>query len=94
MHKKSAAFSVRKIVLMLLVLAIVAFAMMTDIRHAEAVGDLYTCTYFSDETHTQAVGGRGGACCGGRNDWGVTSPYVVCHPLACTDVICGPIDEK
>jgi hypothetical protein len=92
MHENSTSFSSRKIILMLLVLAIVAFAMVTNTRQAEAVSDLYTCTYYSDAAHTHAVGGRGGACCGGRNDWGVTSPYVTCHPLACTDVICGPID--
>jgi hypothetical protein len=88
MQEKSAFPLARKIVLMLLVLAITAFALIANVQRVEAVGDLYTCTYYSDASHTTVVGTRGGACCGRNGNTGVTSPYSSCHMLACTDVIC------
>jgi hypothetical protein len=88
MQEKSASLLARKFVLMLLVLALVAFA--ANVQRVEAVGSLYTCTYYSDASHTTAVGTRGGACCGRNGNWGVTSPYSVCHELACTNVLCDP----
>jgi hypothetical protein len=88
MQERAASSAVRKIVLMLLVLAVVAFAMTANVQRVEAVGNLYVCTYYSDAAHTTVVGARGGGCCGRTTNWGVTSPYSVCYPLACTDVIC------
>jgi hypothetical protein len=94
MQEKSASFFLRKIILMLLVLAVVAVTLTTGVRRAEAVSNLYTCTFYSDATYTVPVGGEGGACCGGTNDWGITTPYPICHPLACTNALCGdgPLD--
>ncbi len=87
MQQRTTPPAVRKIILMLLVLAVVAFAMTANVQRVEAVGNLYVCTYYSDATYTVPVGRRGGSCCQDEN-WGVTSSYSICHPLACTDVLC------
>ncbi|MCB1054805.1 MAG: hypothetical protein KDD11_04745 [Acidobacteria bacterium] len=46
------------------------------------------CVYYSDATHTTAVGARGRGCCGEVISWGITSPYVHCERLYCPTVIC------
>jgi len=46
------------------------------------------CVYYSDKKMTNAVGARGTGCCGAVINWGVTSQYVKCERLYCTDQIC------
>ena len=89
MRENSALFSVRKIVLTALLLAVVAFAL-ADLKPAEAVviAGPHVCTYYSDGTYRTAVGARGTGCCNSTISWGVTSPYKRCERLYCTDVVC------
>jgi hypothetical protein len=90
MHETSIPFSVRKLVLMVLVLAIMTFALTVDVMRAEAVviAGPSICTYYSDATYTTAVGARGTGCCNKPISWGVTSAYKRCERLYCPDVIC------
>ena len=46
------------------------------------------CTYYSGPNYKNVVGARGTGCCGSVISWGVTSPYVRCERLYCTDQIC------
>ena len=46
------------------------------------------CVYYKDATFKKAVGARGTGCCGEPISWGVTSAYVKCERLYCTDVVC------
>ena len=46
------------------------------------------CTYYSGPNFKTVVGARGTGCCGSVISWGVTSPYVRCERLYCTDQIC------
>ena len=89
MRENSPLPSVRKIVLTLLLLAVVAFAL-ADLKPAEAVviAGPHLCTYYSNSSYTTAVGGRGTGCCNTVISWGVTSPYSRCERLYCTDVLC------
>ena len=48
----------------------------------------HLCTYYSSASMKKAVGGRGVGCCGETISWGVTTPYVRCQTLYCTDVLC------
>ncbi len=89
MRESSALFSVRKLVLMVFLLAVVAFAL-AGLRPAEAVviAGPHVCTYYSDATYRTAVGARGTGCCNSTISWGVTSSYSRCERLYCTDVVC------
>ncbi len=89
MRENPALFPVRKVVLTLLLLAVVAFAL-AAIQPAEAVviAGPHICTYYSDASRTTAVGARGTGCCNSVISWGVTSPYSRCERLYCPDVIC------
>jgi uncharacterized protein DUF6289 len=89
MHEKVTLFSTRKIVLMVFLLAVLAFALATDVRHAEAafIG-LGVCSYYSDASFTTVVGARGTGCCGATINWGITTPYQRCERLYCTDQVC------
>ena len=46
------------------------------------------CTYYKDATYKKVVGARGTGCCGEVINWGVTSAYVKCERLYCTQQIC------
>ena len=82
--------TVRKLVLMALLLAIAVLALTADGRQAEAVviAGPSVCTYYSNATYTTAVGARGTGCCNAPINWGITTPYKRCERLYCTDVIC------
>jgi hypothetical protein len=82
--------TLRKIALVVCMLAILAFAMSADIRRAEAVviGGPHVCAYYSDATFTTVVGARGTGCCGHVINWGITTPFKKCERLLCPDVIC------
>ncbi|MFY9824414.1 MAG: DUF6289 family protein [Thermoanaerobaculia bacterium] len=88
MHEKVSPFSTRKIVLMAFLLAVLAFAMTADVRHAEAIAGPSVCSYYSDATFTTVVGARGTGCCGETISWGITTPYQRCQRLYCTDQLC------
>jgi hypothetical protein len=89
MHEKATLFSARKIVLMAFLLAVLAFALAADIRHAEAAfGGPSVCSYYSDATFTTVVGARGTGCCGEPINWGITTPYKRCEVLYCTQSLC------
>jgi hypothetical protein len=55
---------------------------------AVIIGGPGVCVYYSSKNYQTAVGARGTGCCGAVINWGVTSPYVKCERLYCTDQIC------
>ncbi len=46
------------------------------------------CTYYDSAKFRNVVGARGTGCCGAVINWGVTSSFVRCERLYCTDQIC------
>ena len=46
------------------------------------------CTYYSDAKYKTVVGARGTGCCGEVISWGVTSLYMKCQVLYCTQGLC------
>lgn len=77
----------RKISLVVCMLALVALALYAPGRRAEAAG-AFVCAYYSDATYTTVVGARGTGCCGDPISWGITTPYKKCQILLCPDVVC------
>jgi len=60
----------------------------SSLPKSDALAGPSLCTYYKDATYRKAVGGRGTGCCGEVISWGVTSKYVKCETLLCTDVLC------
>lgn len=79
-----------KVLLAVVVLLVGVAIYMATLPKSDAIiiGGPSICTYYSSATYKKAVGGRGTGCCGEVISWGVTSPYVKCERLYCTDVIC------
>lgn len=76
-------FDVRKILLTALLIAVAAaFTAPASAFAAKS------CTYYSDGTYSQAVGGYSEGCCGGFTSWGQFTPYRRCQTLLCPDVVC------
>ena len=82
--------TLRKIALVACMLVVLAFALTTEIRRAEAVviAGPSVCSYYSDATFTTVVGARGTGCCGAPINWGITTPYKKCERLYCPAVVC------
>jgi hypothetical protein len=55
---------------------------------SDAIFALGVCTYYKDATYKKVVGARGTGCCGSVINWGVTSAFVKCERIYCTDQIC------
>ena len=74
---------------MLVALLFVAFAIfIASLPRAEAIAGPSICSYYSDAKYKTVVGGRGVGCCGEVISWGVTTPYVKCQRLLCTQSLC------
>lgn len=58
---------------------------------ADAIAGPSVCSYYSNATYTQIVGGQSVGCCGEVSSWGQRTAYVRCQRVYCTDVIC-PVD--
>jgi hypothetical protein len=58
---------------------------------ADAIAGPSVCTYYSNATYTQIVGGQSVGCCGGVSSWGQRTAFVRCQRVYCLDVIC-PVD--
>ncbi|HEX5042923.1 MAG TPA: DUF6289 family protein [Candidatus Polarisedimenticolaceae bacterium] len=76
------------IALLALVVGIAAYVSSTPEAGAVIIVGPGVCTYYSGPNYKTAVGARGTGCCGTTINWGVTSPYVRCERLYCTDQIC------
>ena len=89
MRRVFSRFDVR-IAIALLALVLGAAAYVTTVPDASAVIIVGpgVCTYYSSNKFKTVVGARGTGCCGAVINWGVTSPYVRCEQLYCTDQIC------
>lgn len=83
MHRSSA--SVRKAILVTLLLAVAIFAT-TTVPVSEAAGGT-NCTYYSDAGHTTVVGQYGYDCCNNLVAWGIKTAFSQCSS-AC--FICYP----
>ena len=71
-----------------LVLGVGAYVSSVPDAGAVIIAGPGVCTYYSGPNYKTAVGARGTGCCGTVISWGVTSAYVKCERLYCTDQIC------
>ena len=71
-----------------LVLGVMAYVSAVPEAEAVIIVGPGVCTYYSSAKFRTVVGARGTGCCGSVINWGVTSPYVRCEQLYCTDQIC------
>jgi len=77
-----------KVLLAVVVLVVGVAIYVSSLPKSEALIGPGVCTYYKDATYRKAVGARGTGCCGEVISWGVTSKYVRCEMLYCTDVLC------
>jgi len=77
----------RMFLTMAVFLAVVAIYV-ASLPKAEAIAGPSICVYYSSATFKKVVGTRGTGCCGEVFSSGVTSPYVKCERLLCTQSIC------
>ena len=76
------------VALLALVLGVAAYVSSVPDAGAVIIAGPGVCTYYSGANYKTAVGARGTGCCGAVINWGVTSAYVRCERLYCTDQIC------
>jgi hypothetical protein len=77
--------------LLLAAAAIVALGMfVASVPSAKAVviAGPHVCSYYSNANYSKVVGARGTGCCGEPISWGITTKYVRCEQLYCTDNLC------
>lgn len=55
---------------------------------AVVIAGPHVCAYYSSGTYRTVVGARGTGCCGEPISWGITTKWVRCERLYCTQVIC------
>ena len=77
-----------KSVVAALVVAAAGAIYVATLPKTDAIAGPGVCVYYSSKTYKTAVGARGTGCCGSVINWGVTSPYVKCETLYCTDQVC------
>jgi hypothetical protein len=77
-----------KILIPVFAVALGAVIYVASLPKADALIGPGVCTYYSNATYKTVVGARGTGCCGTVINWGVTSKYVRCETLRCTDQIC------
>ena len=82
------AYVTSKFVIAALVVLASGAIYIASLPKADALAGPGVCTYYSSKTYKTAVGARGTGCCGSVINWGVTSAYVKCETLNCTDQIC------
>ena len=88
MHEKTSLLAVRKLVLVVVLLAGLAFVLTANVERAEAIASPHVCSYYSDATFTTVVGARGTGCCNQPISWGITTSFKKCQTLLCPHVIC------
>jgi len=84
MKQRIPSSAARKLVLVLVMIAVAALATAPT---TEAIQNKL-CTYYNNDQHSQIVGQRGKDCCGNPVSWGTTSSFFECHQEYC--VWCPP----
>ena len=83
MTSGATTFNARKLLFAALLIAVAAA--FTAPASAFAVK---ACTFYSDATFSEVIGGYSEGCCGGFTSWGQFTPFRRCQTLLCPDVMC------